>query len=163
MKLIRDGKIAKDELSYEIESPKLPLKKPTIVDYEVWESTKGELLKQDVQIGVKLKSDQSPDLISKDLEQIGIVVLEFPLFRDGRPFSYAVLLRSRYNYKKEIRAVGNVLQDQFNFLQRCGFSSVKVSEDIDEAIWKKSVSRIKHVYQWSVDKSVPIKELRKKQ
>ena len=93
MKLIRDGKIAKDEWSYEIESPKLPLKKPTIVDYEVWESTKGELLKQDVQIGVKLKSDQSPDLISKDLGQIGIVVLEFPLFRDGRPFSYAVLPR----------------------------------------------------------------------
>ena len=56
MKLIRDGKIAKDEWSYEIESPKLPLKKPTIVDYEVWESTKGELLKQDVQIGVKLKA-----------------------------------------------------------------------------------------------------------
>ena len=36
MKLIRDGKIAKDEWSYETESPKLPLKKPTIVDYEVW-------------------------------------------------------------------------------------------------------------------------------
>ena len=45
---------------------KLPLKKPTIVDYEVWDSTNDELLKQDVQIGVKLKSDQSPDLISKE-------------------------------------------------------------------------------------------------
>jgi len=163
MKLIKDGKIAKDEWSYEAGSLKFPLNKPTIVDYEVWESEREKLLKQDVQIGIKLKSDQAPSLISKDLEYLGVVVLEFPLFKDGRPFSYAVLLRTRYGYKKEIRAVGHILQDQFRFLQRCGFNAVEIPEDMDETVWEKSISRIKHVYQWSVDKSVPIKDLRKKQ
>ncbi len=39
------------------------------------------------------------------------VTINFPAFTDGRGYSYARLLRERYDYKGEIRAIGDVMQD----------------------------------------------------
>src|SRR3546814_2142105 len=75
-------------------------------------------------LGLRLKSDQSPAGIAEDLGHFQLVALEFPRFGDGRAYSYARLLRERYGFKGELRAVGNVLRDQFLFMLRCGFDAL---------------------------------------
>ena len=55
-----------------------------------------------------------------------VVALEFPKFRDGRAYSYARLLRERYGFKGELRAVGEVLLEQLFFMLRTGFDAFEI-------------------------------------
>ena len=57
-----------------------------------------------------------------------LVALEFPKFRDGRAYSYARLLRERYGFKGELRAVGEVLLEQLFFMLRTGFDAFELAE-----------------------------------
>ena len=52
-----------------------------------------------------------------------MVALEFPQFRDGRAYSYARILRERFAFDGEIRAVGDVLMEQLHFMLRTGFDA----------------------------------------
>jgi uncharacterized protein (DUF934 family) len=58
-----------------------------------------------------------------------LVALNFPEFKDGRPYSSARELRQRWRYQGEIRAVGDVLRDQLFFMKRCGFDAFLLRED----------------------------------
>ncbi|MBL8708826.1 MAG: DUF934 domain-containing protein [Rhodospirillaceae bacterium] len=103
----------------------LPENAKVIVSVERWRS-EGERLRQlNGALGVFLKSDQSPLLIADDLHRLSLVALEFPKFTDGRAFSYARILRDRLGYKGEIRAVGQVLRDQYVFMLRCGIDTIE--------------------------------------
>lgn len=70
------------------------------------------------------------------LDALPLVAIHFPVFTDGRGYSLARLLRSRYGYGGELRAVGDVLRDQIYFLQRCGFNAFRLREDqpLEEAL-----------------------------
>ena len=57
------------------------------------------------------------------VEELALIALHFPKFSDGRAYSQARLLRGRLGYEGELRATGNVLQDQLPFMLRCGFDS----------------------------------------
>src|SRR5690349_17015673 len=50
-----------------------------------------------------------------------IIAVDFPSFRDGRGYSVATLLRTRYGWARQLRAIGDVLRDQLNYMRRCGF------------------------------------------
>ena len=80
-------------------------------------------------MGIRLDSDEAPEEIADDLGRFDLVALNFPNFNDGRPFSHARLLRERYGFKGEIRATGDVLQDQLFFMLRCGFDAFELRED----------------------------------
>src|SRR3546814_6954056 len=87
-------------------------------------------------LGLRLKSDQSPAGIAEDLGHFQLVALEFPRFGDGRAYSYARLLRERSGFKGELRAVGNVLRDQFLFMLRCGFDAFEVANENAVDAWR---------------------------
>ena len=91
-----------------------------------------------------------------DLEHFSVIALDFPAFGDGRSYSHASLLRQRYGYKGDLRAVGDVLQDQLFFMQRCGFDSYAIREDkdIEEAL--KSLNDFTVRYQAAADGALPI-------
>jgi len=50
-------------------------------------------------------------------------------FADGRAYSIASLLRSRYGFKGELRVFGDVLRDQLFFMKRCGFDAFEIRAD----------------------------------
>ena len=58
-----------------------------------------------------------------------LVAAHFPLFRDGRSFSTAALLRDRFAWTGEIRAIGDVLIDQLLQGARVGFDSFALRPD----------------------------------
>ena len=76
--------------------------------------------------GLKIGCDQGINELGKYLDTFNLIDINFLSFRDGRPFSIARDLREIYHFKKEIRASGYILPDQFIFLIKCGFNSVEI-------------------------------------
>ena len=109
-------------------------KKKVILTKGLW-IQKGQLLKKNKIIsGIQLNSDESLDEITDDILYFSLVQFNFLSFKDGRPFSIAKTLRKKFNFKKEIRASGHILPDQYIFLIRCGFDTVEI-EDKDFDVW----------------------------
>ena len=107
-----------------------------IISLTRWKRDRDALLARNGEIGIVLGSDESPALIVGDIHRFGVICLDFPKFTDGRGYSYARLLRSRYKYTGEVRAVGNVLRDQALFMRRCGIDAFELDagRDIGRAI-----------------------------
>ena len=63
-------------------------------------------------MGVRIEADEEVEALAYDLPRIAVVALEFPKFRDGRAYSAARILRERFGYQGEVRAVGDVLLEQ---------------------------------------------------
>lgn len=90
-------------------------------------------------LGVRLPSDTRIEAVVPLLPRLALVVIEFPKFRDGRGFTLARALREHHAYAGEIRAVGHVLPDQFQFLVQTGFSTVRVPEGQPIERWAEAL------------------------
>ena len=55
-----------------------------------------------------------------------MIKIGFPKFTDGRGYSMGWLLRTRYGYKGEMRATGDVLYDEMQLMVRCGFDAFEI-------------------------------------
>lgn len=160
MPLIKEGVLAEDSWQALADEEEL-VEGPIVVSLDRWQSERENLLARNTPIGVRLKSDQTPALIVDDLDRFSVVALEFPKFNDGRAYSYARLLRDRYGFKGEVRAVGNVLRDQFLLMQRCGFDAFEVANEAAAAAWEKAISEISVTYQPGADARRPALALRR--
>jgi uncharacterized protein (DUF934 family) len=113
------------------------------------------LLSEGRAVGVRLKSDEEAEALAYDLPRIAVVALEFPKFRDGRPYSNARILRERYGYAGEVRAVGDVLREQAHFMLRCGFDAFEPIDGSGAQQWQAATQRFRHVYQRAADQRPP--------
>ncbi len=82
-----------------------------------------------VPAGLKLANDADVEGLAADLPRFGLIALHFPKWVDGRAYSQARLLRSRYRFKGEIRATGEVLVDMLPLLVRTGFDAAVLRSD----------------------------------
>ena len=73
--------------------------------------------------------------------------MSFPKFVDGRAYSQAFVLRRRLGFKGDIRAIGDVLVDQVEQMQRCGFSSAVLRADQSLETAKRQLQRYQDFYQ----------------
>jgi uncharacterized protein (DUF934 family) len=102
-------------------------------------------------VGVRVESDQEVEVLVYDLPRIAVVALAFPKYRDGRAYTSARLLRERFKYEGQIRAVGDVLQEQAGFMVRCGFDAFEPNDGATPDAWTKATQRFRHVYQRAAD------------
>lgn len=102
-------------------------------------------------VGVRVESDQEIEVLAYDLPRIAVVALAFPKFRDGRAYTSARLLRERFNYEGQIRAVGDVLREQAGFMVRCGFDAFEPSDGATPEVLTQAANRFRHVYQRAAD------------
>ncbi len=90
------------------------------------------------EIGVWFAADDDilkhPDIIEAGKLLWPVVAAHFPIFRDGRSFSTAALLRDRFSWHKQIRAIGDVLIDQLLQGARVGFDAFALRSDQDQDI-----------------------------
>ena len=159
MPLIKNGAFAEDHFTSIADDAPLPLN-GTIVSLSRFRAERERLLARNVPLGVRLKSSESPEALGDDIHRLSVIVLEFPVFRDGRPFSWARMLRTRLNYTGEIRAAGHFLYDQIAFLTRVGFDSFEVPEHVTSAQFARALHEMSHVYQPSADGRRVIRDLR---
>jgi uncharacterized protein (DUF934 family) len=104
---------------------------------------------------VQLEPGQEPDELFDYLDQLQLIVINFPVFTDGRGFSYARNLRDR-GYTGELRATGNFIRDQLTYLSRCGFDAFQMADEsgLDAAL--ESLADFSEYYQASVDQPLPL-------
>lgn len=157
--LKRDQVVGDPWIAIEDDSP-LPSGAPVVVGYDRWARDREELIRRNGAVGIVLASDQSPELIADDIDRFGLVCLDFPKFTDGRAYSYARLLRTRYDYSGEIRAVGTVLRDQLLFMRRCGFDSFAIPDDANPDDWTVAFGELSVRYQPTVDRAQTVTQLR---
>jgi uncharacterized protein (DUF934 family) len=159
MPLIRNSEVAEDNYAAVADDAPLP-EGPVIVSLQRLRAEREALLARNVKLGVRLASDQSPEALGGDLTRLSLVVLEFPRFRDGRPFSWARLLRTRLRFSGEIRASGDFLYDQLAYMARVGFDAFDLPPAITPAQFRRALSEMSEVYQPSADGRKTILELR---
>ncbi len=80
-------------------------------------------------VGVEIDAGPEAQGALAEVAESPLVALKFDKFGDGRAFSYAILLRERYGFRGELRAIGDVLIDEIPLMLRCGFTSFEISNE----------------------------------
>lgn len=136
--------------------PLFTLSGDIIVPLALWLSQRDALIFRLGRIGVWLDSNEDPASIADDLRLLSLVAVRFPHFTDGRGYSTARLLRERYGWRGELRAIGDILRDQLFYLARCGFDAYALRPDQDVALALAAFEDFSEGYQSSVERPSPL-------
>lgn len=111
------------------------------------------------EIGVWLATHELLETLTQaqaDLNHLPFIAIFVERFADGRIFSLGNLLRTRYGFKNELRAFGDVLRDQLFFLKRSGFTSFVIRADRSAQDAIASLNDFTQPYQGAVDEPRPV-------
>jgi uncharacterized protein (DUF934 family) len=131
-----------------------------ILPFSYWIQNRDSLTDHNGDIAVCLNGDDRIENIINDIGRFSLIALDFPAFKDGRCYTHARLLRDRYGFKGDLRAVGDVLRDQLFYMKRCGFSSFFIRKDKDIADALKAFNDFTVKYQTAADGALPVYRLR---
>ena len=114
----------------------LPAEGDIVVGLARYQSEADALKARSGRVGVRVDPTDDVEPLKDAVGNLELVAVNFPKFADGRGYSKARLLRDRYGYKGELRAVGQVLGDQLAYMARCGMDAFQLvdGKDIDAAI-----------------------------
>lgn len=129
---------------------------PTLLPLAVWQARREELLKTGAAQGVWLDSNERPEVLAEDIDRLAVIAVNFPKFTDGRGYSIARLLRERLKFAGELRAIGEVLHDQLQFLSRCGFDALAVREGKPLEAAVAGLTAFSDAYQTDVQQPQPL-------
>jgi uncharacterized protein (DUF934 family) len=107
-------------------------------------------------VGVIWPNNRDIGELAPYLGRLAAVALVFPAFKDGRAYSQARILREQLKYRGELRATGQVLRDQFLFMQRAGFNSFEVKKDADATAFAETLKRYSVFYQPTGDGRITV-------
>jgi uncharacterized protein (DUF934 family) len=169
MKIIRDGAIVDDDWSRVDDDAALPASGKAIVSYARWQAEK-ESLRERCNLGVVLTPALDLTELGPDLRAFALVAVPFNFIQpkpeggrtfDGRGYTQARMLRDRYAYTGEVRAVGDVFRDAMFYMHRCGVNAfeLKAGQDLNEAL--KAFRDFSFGYQGAADDPTPIFRRRK--
>lgn len=106
-------------------------------------------------LGVLLTVEDAVEAVAPRVNRLSLVALDFPKFRDGRALTAARLLRERWRFGGEVRAVGDVRRDQAFHMVRCGFDAFLPADGSTPEEWARSATRHHHVYTAASDGRAP--------
>ena len=129
--LIRDRAVVADPWTLLPQGASLadiPVGLPAIVPLALWQAERSALLARS-DTGVWLGPADDPAELAQDIAVLPVIAVDFPKFTDGRAYSTGRLLRERYGFAGELRAIGDVLRDQLFALAQCGFNAFAIRAD----------------------------------
>lgn len=134
--IIKNRKIVEDNWQYPADEDTLPDSGNVIISYQRWLHEKESLRVFTGNLGIIIGGEVTAAAIAEELDRFQLVAVHFPEFKDGRGYTHARLLRERYGFRGELRAIGNVLRDQIFYLHRCGFDAFELEEgrDLQDAL-----------------------------
>ncbi len=117
-----------------------------IVPFAKFRESRETFLARSGRLGVLLAPADKVEELAADLPQLALVALQFTGPGEGRGYTAARLLRQRYEFKGEIRAIGHVKQDQLFLMARCGIDAFELAptEKPEEAL--ATLARFKVAY-----------------
>ncbi|QNU61415.1 DUF934 domain-containing protein [Vreelandella titanicae] len=155
--LIFNGELAAENawcVSYDVDT--LPEQRPAFVPLALWQANQ-----DDAELAPLLTSDTELNVeLGQQLSSASAIAVDFPAFTDGRGYTIARLLRERYGYSGEVRAVGDVLVDQLEYMRRCGFTAMALRDDQHPEDALRALSFISVRYQPDVEERQALFERR---
>lgn len=144
----------------QIAATQIPATGKILVPFTVWRANKDALASRVAQgeVGLVIATHEAiEDVMAevKDINAFALVAVYVERFADGRIFTIGNLLRTRYGFKNELRAVGDVLRDQLFFLKRSGFNSYLIRADRNAQEALQSLKDFSEPYQGAVDIAQP--------
>jgi uncharacterized protein (DUF934 family) len=144
----------------QIDATDIPTTGKIILPFPVWIAKKARLGARMAagEIGILVATHEPIEqLVAEfpDLNVLPLIAVFVERFADGRIFTLGNWIRTRYHFKNELRAVGDVLRDQLFFLKRSGYDSylIRADRNAQEAI--ASLNDFSHPYQGATD-DVPV-------
>ena len=152
MRYIKNGAVAADPFVYVEGDEQVPSDVPAIVSADwLLSASRQQIQDRSAPLGVSWPNDRPESELAPFLTDLSLIALEFPVFRDGRAFTQARLLRERHGFRGEIRATGDVLRDQFLFMMRAGFDAFEVKKTADADAFAKVLHEFTFRYQPAAD------------
>lgn len=127
-----------------------------IVPLPYWLAHMDELRARSGRCGVWLAGDEEPLDLAASITQLPLVAVNFPAFNDGRGLSSAVLLRTRLKFTGDLRAIGDVRQDQLSYMRRCGFTTFAAADAAAAEQLRQGLFVMSDYYQGSVTEPTPM-------
>jgi uncharacterized protein (DUF934 family) len=127
-----------------------------LISTSQWHKQQDVLADRAGAVGVWIDSHEESEAFADGIIALPVIAINFPKFADGRGFSLARLLRERYGYSGEIRAIGEIIRDQLFLMQRCGFNAFAFDTELDLAEASKSLQDFSDAYQVAVDQPEPL-------
>ncbi|SFM56107.1 DUF934 domain-containing protein [Marinobacter zhejiangensis] len=128
---------------------------PVLIPMDLWIAGQ-EHFSGRTDVGVWLESHDEPEALDGLVNELPVIAVNFPKFSDGRGYSIGRLLRERFGYQNELRAIGDVLLDQLQFMKRCGFDAYALREDKDASKAAACLNFFSNSYQAATDTDVPL-------
>lgn len=159
--LIKERRVAADswqllKAGQGAELPAVPEQGDLIVPLALWLANREVLAGRAGRVGVWLDSHEQPESIGTDAHRFPVIAVNFPKFGDGRGYSIARLLRERYGYKGELRAIGEVVRDHMFFMLNCGFDAFVLREDQNVEECLAAFSDFSETYQATAAQPNPL-------
>ncbi len=133
MALFKDGSFVPDPWHRLDAAEELPTSGQILMSLDDWHRraplrSHSDAALSNVAFGLILEPDDPLEEIVPDLPHLALIAVAFPKFTDGRAYSMARLIRGRFGFTGELRAVGDVLFDQLQLMARCGFNAFEISD-----------------------------------
>ena len=151
MRLVKGGQVVEDRFVRVLDDASLPDGVPVLLPAARFLADSAELLLRSGLTGVLWPNNRKIAELAPHLGRLALVALAFPTFRDGRAYSQARQLREYYGFRGELRATGDILQDEFVFMVRAGFDALEVKKDSDAEVFATALQRYSVFYQPAAD------------
>jgi uncharacterized protein (DUF934 family) len=146
MPLLKNNALIEDTWTHlGADEPALP-QDDVIVPYARLLKEFEQLSRRTGKLGVSLANVERAESLSVFLPRLSVIVLTFPSFSDGRAYSIARQLRE-FGYRGELRAAGNVLPDQLQFMLQVGFDTFEITDRFPLAMWQSASNQMSLAYQ----------------
>jgi uncharacterized protein (DUF934 family) len=146
MRLVKSGRIVEDRFARWLDGAPAPDDAAILVPHERL-LAEPDMLRRSAPTGVLWPNNVSVAALAPHVGRLAAIALHFPVFKDGRAYSQARILREQHRFAGELRAIGQVLRDQFLFMLRAGFDAFEVTKDADAAAFADTVRRYSVFYQ----------------
>lgn len=155
--LIKDGVIATDPFQRVPDTlPPAEWPASVLVTWSQWQHARRSGWTPVGPCGVILAPDEPAEAVQAALPELSLIAIQFPAFADGRGYSTAYLLRTRYGFTGELRAIGDVFRDTLFYQSRVGFNAFELPDGHDAAAAIDSLRDFAESYQHSADARDPI-------
>jgi uncharacterized protein (DUF934 family) len=148
--LIKQREVVIDSWRYADEDPH-GRERALILPFARWKEERARWWLWDGKLGVRLAPTDPVAELEHDFLRIGLVAIEFSGISEGRGYTQAQLLRKRYNFTGELRAVGKIQRDQLFYMARCGFDAFELPENADLDVALTAFSDFSVAYQTAPD------------
>lgn len=154
--LIRQREVVADEWRTLDEDPQ-GSSRAVIIPFARWQAERDQWWLWDGKLGVRIGPTDPVEQLVRDFLRVSLVAIEFAGIGEGRGYTQAQLLRQRFGFTGEIRAVGKIQRDQLFYMARCGFDAFELPDGADTAAALAAFEDYSVKYQDSADKGLTLR------